>query len=182
MKTTVLKFGLLSGAVLCAMTAVMMPLCMKGVIDFDSQEIVGYSTMVLAFSLVAFGIRSYREGPGGGAISFGKAFQVGILITLVTCTVYVVSWEIVYWGFIPDFAETYGTHVMDKLRASGASAETIAAKQVQMAQFKALYKNPLFNVAVTFMEICPVGLVVTLVSAAVFRRKPAPRDAAMATV
>jgi uncharacterized protein DUF4199 len=169
MKTIVLRFGLASGAVLSVMTALMIPMCMNQ--TFDNQEIVGYTSMVLAFLLVFFGIRSYRNGAGGGTITFGKAFQVGILITLVTCAVYVVAWEIVYWGFIPDFAETYSRHVLDKLRESGATADAIAAKQAQMEQFQVWYKNPLFNVAMTFMEIFPVGLIVTLVSAAILRRR-----------
>ena len=181
MRQTVLRFGLASGAVLAAMTATMIPLCMNNVITFDSQEIVGYSAMVLAFLLVFFGIRSYRNGAGGGVITFGKAFQVGILITLVTCAVYVVAWEIVYWGFIPDFAETYSRHVVDKMQASGETAEAIAAKQAQMEQFQVWYKNPLFNVAITFLEIFPVGLIVTLVSAAILRRRGHARGAAVST-
>ena len=178
MKQTVLRFGLASGAVLSVMAAVMLPLCMNGVIDFDSQELVGYSAMVLAFLLVFFGIRSHREGAGGGVITFGRGFKVGILITLVTCAVYVTAWEIIYWGFLPDFAETYGRHVVEKMRASGAAADVIAAKQAQMEQFAVWYKNPLFNVAITFLEIFPVGLIVTLVSAAILRRRGPVRGAA----
>ena len=85
MQRIVLRFGLASGAILVAMALVMMPLCMRGTIDFDHSEILGYTSMVLSFLLVFFGVRSYRENVAGGAISFGKAFQVGILITLVTC-------------------------------------------------------------------------------------------------
>ena len=169
MKQIVLRFGLASGAVLALMTALMVPMCMNQ--TFDKQEIVGYSAMVLAFLLVFFGIRSYRNGAGAGAITFGKALQVGILITLVTCAVYVVAWEIVYWGFIPDFAEIYGRNVLDKMRASGETAEAIAAKQAEMQRFAVWYKNPLLNVAITFMEIFPVGLIVTIVSAAILRRR-----------
>jgi hypothetical protein len=178
MKTIVLRFGLLSGAVLAALGAVTLPLCMSGGIDFANQEIVGYSAMVLAYAFVFFGIRSYREGLGGGAITFGKAFQVGILITLVTCAVYIVTWEIVYHGFVPDFIDTYSAHVVDKLRADGATAEALAAKRSEMARFKELYANPLFNVAITFLEVFPVGLIVTLVSAAILRRKSGPGELA----
>lgn len=174
MKKIVLTFGLISGAILAAMTAILLPLCMSGVINFDQQEIVGYTAMVLSFLLVFFGIRSYRENIGGGAISFGKAFQVGILITLVTCAVYVVSWEIVYYGFVPDFADQYAAHVIEKMRADGATEAALEARSQQMAHFGELYKNPLFNVAVTFMEVFPVGLIVTLVSAAILRRKTGP--------
>ena len=177
MRQTVLRFGLASGAVMAGMAGLMVPMCRRG----EGSELVGYSAMVLAFSLVFFGVRSYRNGTAGGVITFGKAFQVGILITLVTCAVYVVAWEIVYWNFIPDFAETYARNVLDKMRAAGETAEAIAAKQAQMEQFQVWYKNPLFNVAITFMEIFPVGFVVTLVSAALLRRRGPKTSAAVST-
>lgn len=83
MQKIVLRFGLAAGAILVAMTAVMMPLSMTGTIDFDHSEILGYSAMVLSFLLVFFGVRSYRDNVGAGAISFGKAFQVGLLMILI---------------------------------------------------------------------------------------------------
>src|SRR5881396_704843 len=99
MKKIVLKFGLLSGLVISGIGAILTPIfCMRG--NFENSQVVGYSAMVLAFLFVFFGIRAYREN-NGGAITFGKAFQVGILITLITCTFYVVSWEIVYFNFMP---------------------------------------------------------------------------------
>ncbi len=174
MKRIVLTFGLISGAILAAMTAVMLPLCMSGVIDFDKSEVVGYTSMVLAFLLVFFGIRSHRENGGGGAITFGKAFTVGIVITLISCAVYVISWEIVYFNFVPDFADRYAAHMIEEMRADGATEAAIQAKTREMARFQQLYANPFINVGITFMEVFPVGLVVTLVSAAILRRKPAP--------
>lgn len=169
MKKLVLKYGLGSGAILATMVAVMVPLCMTA--SIDQGELVGYSAMVLAFLLVFFGIRSYREA-AGGAISFGKAFQVGILITVVASAVYVVSWEIVYFNFFPDFLDQYQSNLLEKMRAQGETAAAIEAARVEMAEFAKLYANPLFNVGVTFLEVFPVGLIVTLVSAAILRRRP----------
>lgn len=171
MKKIVLTFGLISGGIISAMTAIMLPLCMNGTIDMDNSEIIGYSSMVLAFLLVFFGIRSYRENVAGGTITFGKAFKVGILITLITCAVYVVAWEIVYFNFIPDFMDRFAALSIQKLRDQGASDAAIATATKDMARFKELYKNPLFNIGVTFMEIFPVGLIVTLISSAILRRK-----------
>jgi hypothetical protein len=76
--------------------------------------------MVLAFLSVFFGIRAYREKTGG-TITFGKAFQVGILITLVSCLMYVATWEIIYWNFIPDYADKYAA-----VMASGGPARPAA--------------------------------------------------------
>src|SRR5947209_8627139 len=101
---------------------------MRGTIDFDHSEILGYTSMVLSFLLVFFGVRSYRDNVAGGAISFGKAFQVGILITLVTCAIYVIAWEIAYFNFFPNFLDQYSAHVIAKMRSSGASDAAILAE------------------------------------------------------
>ena len=180
MKSIVLKYGIISGVILVIFTAVAIPLCFSGVIPFERSEIIGYSAMVLSFLMVFFGIRSYRQRIGG-TITFANAFKVGILITLITCAFYVVSWEIVYFGFIPDFEETYAAFTVKKMRESGASAAEIAATEAKMEDFKRLYKNPLFNVGITFLEVFPVGLIVTVVSAAILRkRRPAEPAAATA--
>src|SRR4029434_4212035 len=83
MKKTVLTFGLIGGAILAAMMFATLPFMDK--FSFDRGELIGYTTMSPAFLLVFFGIRSYRENVGGGQITFGRAFAVGILITLVAC-------------------------------------------------------------------------------------------------
>src|SRR5258706_1276271 len=126
--------------------------------------------MILAFLLVFFGVRSYRE-QGGGAISFGKVFRVGLAITLLACAIYVLSWEIVYFNFMPDLADKYSASVLDKARKDGASLAKIETTKKQMADFKRLYANPVINAGMTLLEVFPVGLVVTLVSAAILRRK-----------
>ena len=171
MRKIVLTYGLIAGAALAAMTAISIPLLMKGTLDMSNSQVIGFTSMFLAFLAVFFGIRSYRDKTGG-AITFGQAFKVGILITLITCAVYVINWEIVYWGgFVPDFEDKYAAITLDELRKEGAPPEKIAATEKQMASFKEWYRNPLLNVAITFLEIFPVGLIVTLVSAAILRRK-----------
>lgn len=174
MKKTVLTFGLISGAILSLMMLGTLPFLDK--IGFDKGEIIGYTTMVLSFLLVFFGIRSYRENVGGGAISFGRAFSVGILITLIGCLCYVVTWEIIYFKLMPGFAEKYVSHIVEQLRASGASQQMIDAKIEEMKGFKAMYDNPLINSAISFLEPLPVGLIMTLISAAILRKRPGRDD------
>ena len=172
MKKTVLTFGLISGAV---SSLLMMLLMIYGVdkIGFDKAVIVGYTSIVVSLLLVPFGIRSYRENVGGGSITFGRAFAVGILITLISCICYVVVWLIAYYNFMPDFVERYAAYMVEKARASGASQQTIAATIQEMNSMKVMLENPLINAAVTFTEPFPVGLLVTLISAAILRKKSA---------
>lgn len=171
MKRIVLRFGLASGAILMTLSAVMLPWCLNGD-HFDNGELLGYSAMVLAFLLVFFGIRSYRDNVADGAIGFGKAFQVGILITLITCAMYVIAWEITYFNFFPDFLDQYSAHVLAKMHAAGESEAAILEKTAEMATMAKYYDNLFFNIGITFLEVFPVGLIVTLVSAAILRRKP----------
>jgi len=168
MKRIVLIFGLISGALMALFMFAYLPFMEK---IGDKGAYVGYTSMVLAFILVFFGIRSYRENVGGGTISFGRAFAVGILIAIISSVCYVIAWEILYHYFIPDFIDKYAARVIEQARASGASAQAIQAKQQEMQQFKQLYSNPFFNVAMTFIEPFPVGLIITLISAAILRKK-----------
>jgi amino acid transporter len=169
MKKIVLTFGLISGAITSLMMLVTLPLI--GKVSFDKLEILGYTTMVVSFLMVFFGIRTYRESIGNGKITFGRAFKVGILITLISCVCYVVVWEFIYFKIAPDFADKYGAYLIEETRASGASAEAIAAKTEQIKSFRAMYDNPLMNAAITLMEPLPVGLLITLISAAILRKK-----------
>ena len=81
MKKTVLTFGLISGFIMIAMMT--LSLVFSERIGFGHSMTLGYTILIAGSVLVFFGIRSYRENVGGGQISFGRAFAVGILITLV---------------------------------------------------------------------------------------------------
>jgi len=169
MKKTVLIFGLLSGAVSSLIFICLLPFADR--IGFDKGMYIGYTAIVLSFLLVFFGIRSYRENVGHGSISFGRAFAVGILITLISCVCYVVTWEIVYYNFLPDFGDKYGAYVVEKARAAGSSQAVIDAKLQEVKDMKRILDNPFLNAAATFTEPFPVGLIITLISAAVLRKK-----------
>jgi len=170
MKRTVLIFGVISGVISSAMMFLTLPLEKRGTINFENGEVIGYTAIFLSFLLVFFGIRAYREN-NGGTISFGRGFAVGILITLISCIFYVASWEVIYHEFMPDFADKYAAATVTKLREKGASEAAIAAKKKQMDQMKVMLANPAINAAMTFIEPFPVGLLVTLVSAGILRRK-----------
>lgn len=180
MKKTVLTFGLISGAIIAILISLTVPFADR--IGFDNSIIVGYTTMLIAFLLVFFGIRSYRENVGNGEISFGRSFLVGFLITLFTCAFYVGTWEIIYFNFMPDFAEKYGNYLVEKARASGATPEQIAQQLEQIKQMKVLLDSKFLGPAVIFIsEPLPVGIVMTLISAAILRKRRKKSEAAVTT-
>ena len=170
MKKIVLTFGLISGAIMSAL--------MTSIVVFAHQTdpgrgmIIGYTIMVLSFLLVFFGIRSYRENIGNGYISFGRALGVGFLIMLISCVCYVATWEVVYHKFMPDFGEKYLAHSIERERASGKPPQQIEAEIESMRSMMQLYNsNIFFNMALTFLEPLPVGVVMALISAAILRKR-----------
>jgi hypothetical protein len=154
MKRIVWTFGLISGAISAVAMVATLPFADQ--IGFDKGEILGYTVIVLSALLVFFGIRSYRENVSGGRLTFGRGFAVGILITLISSVCYVATWEVLYFNFMPDFADRYAAHMTLK----------------DAAHFKAMYNNPAMNIALTFAEVFPIGLGVTLLSAGLLRKGP----------
>lgn len=173
MKRNVLIYGLIAGVLVSTFMLVSMnyySYC-EGNVDMGTSMLIGYASMLIAFSLVFVGIRNYRDRYRGGVISFGKAFKVGILIVLIASTMYVIAWMIDYFFFIPDFAEKYAAKSLADLRTSGASEVEIDKEKADMARFVTMYKNPLFTAMMTYIEILPVGIIVTLISSLVLKRK-----------
>lgn len=177
MKKIVLTFGLIAGAILAGMMFLTVPF--MDTIGFDRGEVIGYTSMLVAFLLIFFGVKSFRDNVAGGTITFRRAFAVGGLIALVASACYVAAWQVVYYKLAPDFVPRYQAHVMEKARADGASDAELAKRQADMERFGEMYKNPLVNVGITFLEPLPVALVVALVSAGVLSRRR--RDALLAT-
>lgn len=169
-KQTVIKFGLISGLVIAVCLIVNLMLIEK--IGMEHSLITGYATMVAGFAVVYFGVRSYRDEKLGGRISFGGAFKTGLLISLITCAFYVAAWEIMYFGgMVGDFEKTYSESVIAKAKASGASQAKLDSTAADMKKFSEMYRNPLINIGMTFLEPLPVALLFTLLSAGMLSRK-----------
>jgi len=171
MKRIVLVFGLISGAITSIMMFLTMPLIQRGTVNFDNGEVVGYTSILLSFLVLFPAIRSYRENVGGGTITFGRAFSVGILITVISCLFYVASWQVISHTMWPNFADNYAAHVTAKARARGASAEEMAKTQKEMQDMKKMLADPVKSAAMIFLEPFPVGLIVTLVASGILRKR-----------
>jgi hypothetical protein len=174
-KKTIITFGLISGVISSLLMVCTIPFFHR--IGFDKALILGYTSIVLSFLLVFFGIRSYRDNVAEGHITFGKAFGVGICITLISCVFYVVTWEVLSHTVFRDFMDEYSASMISKAQASGESAQVVQAKIDEIQQMKVMYANPLYNVLLTFIEPFPIGLLITLISAAVLRKKVRPESA-----
>lgn len=173
MKKNILVYGLISGLVISILMAVNLSMCIKSG-DFDSSIVVGYASMIVAFSMIYIGIKNYRDKYNNGVISFGKAFRLGLFITLIASTIYVIVWLVEEHFFFPDFMDKYVAHEVHKLQSSGISATELADKTKELNDNKEMYNNPLLKILMTYAEIFPVGLVVTLISSLILKTKAKP--------
>jgi len=173
MRKVTLTFGLIAGAVISVFLFIGFAVWenYRKIID---NELVGYATMVIALSMVFFGIKSYRDNYQKGAINFWKGFRVGMLITLIASLMYAITWETYlhvrpagYQGFIDYYIECQ----VNKKKEKGASAAEIDQEVRKMDDIKKMYGNPAMRFAMTLMEILPVGIIIALISAAVLRKK-----------
>jgi len=156
MKKIVLTFGLISGVIVSVLMGGSLLLADK--IGLSHSMILGYTIMVASFLLVYFGIRSYRDNVLAGQISLGRAFTCGILITLIATVCYVAMWEVLYFNYMPHFMDSYFAAQIHQVQAAGLDSATTATRVAAIQHSQELYQNPLVNMAYTFMEPLPVGL------------------------
>lgn len=169
-----LTFGVIAGVLLSAFLFLGMTLIDHGSIDFDKGMILGYTTMLVALTTVFFGVKSYRDKHLNGSIAFGKALLLGLMISGVASVMYAATWEVYCRtnpGGYTKHMDEYQKFELDKLAAGGATPEEVQAKTEEMAGFMKMYENPFVRFGFTLVEVLPVGIVVSLASAAILRRK-----------
>jgi len=183
MKKVVLTFGLIAGTLSIIFTFLIATLCDWESIDFGRAELIGYASMIIALSMIFFGIKSYRDNYAGGKITFWKGVQIGLLITSIGSVMYVIGGE-AYSAFNPGFApkvmEKYKEFETNKMKAKGASQAEIDTVMKQMTDMIKMMENPLIRFGIYIIEIFPVGLIITLLSAALLRKREVFPDAAVA--
>ena len=168
MRKIILTHGLLSGAIIIG--SILLSLTLAG--ENESMkflEWLGYLVMIAAFSMIFIGIKRYRDHELGGVIRFGTAMLLGLGITLVASFIYVVAWEVNLELTDHAFIEEYTQGVIQAKEAEGVSGVELEALVTEMATLKERYANPLFRMPMTFLEIFPVGLLISLLAAALLR-------------
>jgi len=169
MKKIVLTFGILAGMINAAAGILLVSWGGDELVHANSMWI-GYLVMIISLSMIFVGVKQYRDQHLGGVITFVKAFLTGLYIALVAAAIYVAGWEIYLQVSDLDFIETYRVSVIENMRDEGASAVEISEMEEEMDNFAEIYENPFYRVLITLSEILPVGLIITLISAALLRK------------
>jgi hypothetical protein len=164
------KYGLIAGLILTGMVVTMM-LMIGETSNFERGESVRYLFIVSAFSMIYLGIRQYRDKKLGGTISFNIAFRTGLLITIIASTCYAIAW-LVYFNFIDEsFTERYTTFMIDKIKTGDKTPEEIENEIKLFTVNMADYKKPGVMGLYTFLEIFPIGLVISILCGMLMKRK-----------
>lgn len=172
MRRTILIWGLLAGLFMVGLQWIIYPLCYRGYISPDNSYL-GYAGMIICFSIIFFGIKSYRDNQGGGSITFWKGVQIGLMITLIASVIQAAGWY-VYNIVNPDFKHFFVqkyTEVKLNSLSDPTDKEATAAIHQEVEMLRTVYGNPLLEFAVTTIVLLPVGLIVTLICAALLRKK-----------
>ncbi len=164
MNKIILKNGLL-GSIIVSTLLISVTMYMKSNPEKEVSMFFGFAGMLLAFIFVVLGIKQQREA-NNGFISFGKAFLTGFWITLIISTIYVLVWLVILYNFFPNFAEHYTDMAIAK-----ASPDEVVKVTEEMNSFKEMYKNPIWVILFTYMEILPLGIVFSLISALILKKK-----------
>ncbi|MGO4700643.1 DUF4199 domain-containing protein [Dyella sp. 2RAB6] len=168
MLRTILKYGVIAGLVVGGFELATFVL-FSGMPPLKYGMVVGYTTMLIALSAVFVGIKRHRDVDRGGVIGFWPALGVGLGISFIAGIFYVAAWEAVQSMMHMDFASSYANAIIASQKAKGASDEALAKLTTEMEAFKVQYANPLFRLPMTFVEIFPIGVLVSLVSAGLLR-------------
>lgn len=177
MKKNSLVFGTIAGVIISVFMGISMAMMSCGSTDSDggtTSMIIGFSAMAVAFSFIFVGIKNYRDKQNAGTITFGKGFLLGFMISLIASTLYVITWGVEFHFFMPDFIDKYSAMQVKQLQESGLSGTALdaAIKDIDSTNYN--YKNNIFFFAMyTYMEILPVGIIITLISALILKRKVA---------
>lgn len=163
----VLTYGLLSGLVIIATMVAGIALSAQG--DFFSSATFGYLVMLVALSFIFVGVKRYRDIERGGIVRFGPAFGVGLGIAAFAGVAYVIGWETYLAATDYAFMDEYIAGIVKARQEAGVSADALAKEVAKLEEMRVNYAKPWFRVPMTFLEIFPVGLVVSLVTALLLR-------------
>jgi len=167
MKKPIIICGIISGFI-AGLWGTFSELVLPHGTSMDIRLWLGYASMIVAFSLIFVAIKNYRDNLGDGYITFGKALKIGLLITLIASTIYLIVWLVGSHFLYPNFLENYMAQLKVQMQAEGKSAAAISQKMAEIAKFN----NPVYKVLGIYAEIAPVGIVISLIAALILKNKP----------
>jgi len=164
MKKLVLVYGSISGAIVALMLIISFLILIRNSPDPADHDmtwgmVIGFTSQFLAMSFIFIATHAYKKNVLGGTIKFWPAFKIGLLISLIASTIYVITWVILY--------KTGSSAVMETM----AQQEIANAKPEDVEAIKArwdFYRTYPGLILWTYLEILPTGILFSLISATIF--------------
>lgn len=168
MKSTLLKFGTYS--FLTALILFFIALTVFGNMDYGTQEVIGYASIILSLIFIFPGIKHFRDTVNHGSVSFGKAFVVGLLIALCAGIGFAVI-DYIFTAYInPDFLDNYMAHQLTEMEKTLPAAEFETQKAAMEQQMKDFGSSG-FMAFIMFITVVLIGIIISLISALILKRK-----------
>jgi hypothetical protein len=164
----ILRYGVIAGLIIGIPMIWRMLAAKPGEVPVVGM-LLTYLVMIVALTAVFLGIKAYRDKVLGGVIRFLPALGVGLGISAVASILYVIAWEFssAYSSF--DFVAFYKAYLVDAAKARGATGAELTQAIADAEAFAKMYANPLYRMPMTFVEMFPVGVLISLISAAILR-------------
>jgi len=173
MRKNIFKYGIYAGGIMSVLFFLFHILFMK-ILDekmWSIGEIIGYSFMVLSLAAIFFGIKSYRDKVLNGKIAFGKAFLLGLGISVVASLIFGLYTFFLYNVIQPDLSSKMIEMYREKIRTSGQAQEIITKQLAEFESEAVQWSNPVAQVLLMVFTVLPLGILISLVSAAILKRK-----------
>ena len=164
----IIRYGILAGLIIGIPMLWRMLAAKPGEVPVVGM-LLTYLVLIVALTAVFPGIKAYRDKVLGGVIRFLPALGLGIAISAVASLIYTIAWEVssAYSSF--DFIAFYKAYIIDAAKATNPTPEAMQKAIADAEEFAVMYKNPLYRLPMTFIEMFPVGVLVSLISAAILR-------------
>jgi hypothetical protein len=167
MKKIVTRYGMYGVAVMCIL---LIPefFIFKNNHNWDLQEIIGYTTIVLSLAFVFFGIRQWRDKYNAGQLSFWKGIGIGSLISLFPA----VAFGLLSWveGLVdPEWQNEYYAHHIENVKRTTPPAELQAALK-EIADQREMFSGPIAQFGFMFITVFVIGFIISIISALILRR------------
>jgi len=169
MRKIILTYGLISGAIITTFTLISMYISYRSA-ELSGSMVLGFSAMIIAFSLIFPAVKKFRDQHLKGQITFGKAFLVAVSIAFIASTMYVIGWIIEFHTLMPDFLDRYIAFSILELQKSKLSIEQLSLEIANLETYRGSYDTLSGMVAMTYVEIFPVGLLMSLIAGLVLKR------------
>ncbi len=169
MQKTILNYGLVAGALISILMATSTSMFKDGT-DFNDNMIFGIVIMLIALLVVFLAVYKFRKVDGGN-YNYKRGLLVGLGVSFITSIIYVLTWEVVFNFYFPDFMEKYSAYCVKQLADTGASASVVASKQAEMANQTNMYQHTWYRMGLTFTEVFPLGLVASFIAPLIFRKR-----------